>query len=139
MSETGSALRATSDALLADLQQLEALEHEKRDLEPDDPRLVELAEQVEGISRRVLGRTVRQRQLSAVAHELADAGSAEAPDAPISETPREIHLILADWREAERRAASADSDSAEGHSAALAVDRFREEYRRAQDAATRAR
>ena len=134
MSETGSALRATSDALMADLERLETLEEEKRHLPPGDPRLLELATAVEEIARRLLGQSVRQRELSAVVQELSTAGSRAAPATSIADTPREIHLILSDWRDAERRARAAEPGSADAQAAEDDLDRFREEYRSAHEA-----
>ena len=103
--ETGNALRETSDALLRDLDVLVAIEEEKRTLEPGDPRLVELAERIEEIARRVLDSTNRQHQLTRAVNAQVDRGSPDAPETTIDETPRPIQAVLADWREAERRAA----------------------------------
>ena len=135
MSETGSALRATSDALLVDLETLEALEREKRGLEPGDPRITELAAQVEEIARRLLGGSIRQRELTTVARQLVERGSSNAPDRPIEATRREIHAILSDWRAAERRARDAEPGSLEAEDAERDIDRFRDEYRAAHQAA----
>ena len=139
MSETGSALRTTSDALLADLAALEELEREKRGLEPDDPQLVVKARKVEAIARRLLGASVKQRELTAVANDMASAGHPDAPRSAIEATPREIHQILADWRDAERRARDAADGSSEAATAQADIDRFREEYRAAHDSARRKR
>lgn len=138
MSETGSALRATSDALLADLEALETLEREKRTLQPGDPRVVDLAQAVEQLARRLLGKSVTQRELSAVAQDLAKHGSPEAP-VSISETRREIHLILADWREAERQAGETPPGSPDRVTADVRVQALRDEYREAHQAAKRRR
>ena len=138
LSETGSALRATSDALLADLEALETLEREKRTLQPGDPRLVELAQAVEQLARRLLGKSVTQRELSAVAQDLAIEGSREAP-VSISDTRREIHVILADWREAERQASEMPAGSPERVTADIRVHALREEYGEAHEAAKRRR
>lgn len=139
MSETGSALRATSDRLLADIEALEVLEQRKRELTPGDPQLLDLAAAVEDIARRVLGSSVRQRELSAVAHDVAAADPDAAEATPIAETPREIHLILADWRTAERRARELPDGSPEALVAQAEVDRFRDEYRAAHDSARKKR
>jgi hypothetical protein len=133
VSDTGSALRATSDALMADLQALEELERQKRDLDPDDPQLVETAKRVETIARRLLGQSVKQRELTSVIRELTDSGDPRAPERSIEQTPREIHLILADWRAAERRARDAEPGSPAAEAAAADLDRFREEYRSAHE------
>ena len=132
--ETGHALRETSDALLRDLDALVTIEEEKRMLPAGDPRLVELAERVEEIAGRILQRSSRQHLLTQVAHTQVEAGSPNAPDRPIAATPRSIQAVLADWREAERRAAVAEPGSAEAAEADALVARLRDEYRRAHDA-----
>ena len=135
MGDTGQALRQTSDALLRDLDVLATIEAEKRSLEPGDPRLVQLAERIEEIAQRVLVGSVRQRQLTEVVTEQVETASPDAPEAPIEDTPRQIQAILADWREAERRATAAPHDSAEAAEAQVLVAQLRDEYRRAHEAA----
>jgi hypothetical protein len=139
LSETGSALRATSDALIQDLEHLASLERQKRQLMPDDPRLVALASEVEVIALRVLGRSVRQRELTEDARDEVKAGEPDAPQRSIATTPREIHTILAEWRDAERRASEASPGSAEAKAAEAEIDRLRNEYRQAHEDATRKR
>lgn len=131
MEDTAAGLRATSDALMRDLEVLAAIEDEKRTLPPGDPRLVELAQRVEGVARRVLSSTVRQRKLTEVGNEQAETASPGTPVASIDETPRPIAEILAEWRAAERRAAAAEPGSAEAAEARALGDHHREEYRRA--------
>jgi hypothetical protein len=135
LGDTGQALRETSDALLRDLDVLSTIEEEKRRLEPGDPKLVELASRIEEIAKRVLVGSVRQRQLTEVVTVQVETGSAEAPAEPIEHTPRSIQMILAEWREAERRMAVAAPDSAEALEAEALVDRLRNEYRQAHEAA----
>jgi hypothetical protein len=138
LSDTASALRATSDALLRDLERLAALEQEKRELSPDDPRMVDVAAQVESLALSVLGRSVRQRELT----ERVTTPVARAATAPTDSTvaaPREIHVILAEWRDAERRASEAIPGSADARDAELHIDNLREEYRRAHEEAIRRR
>jgi len=79
----------------------------------------------------------RQHDLTRTVNAQVEAGSARAPEASIDETPRAIQTILADWRDAERRAIAAESGSAEAAEANALVDRLRDEYRRAHDAAAR--
>ena len=131
MDETAADLRATSDALLRDLEVLAAIEDEKRTLEPGDPRLVELAQRVEEIARRVLSSTVRQRRLTEVGHEEAEAAAPGTPTTSIDDTLRPIADILSEWRAAERRAVAADAGSAEAAEARALAARHREEYREA--------
>ncbi len=126
---TGSALRETSDELLRDLEALSVLEDEKRQVAMDDPRLVDLAGQIEQIAGRVLAASERQRELTERIHEAADAGRASEPNKSIDETPRPISAILADWREAERRLAAAADGTAEALEAEVLVESLRDEYR----------
>ena len=135
--DTGTALRETSDALMRDLDVLVTIEEEKRTLEPGDPRLVELAARIEEIARRVLSSTARQHILTRNVNAQVAAGSPDAPAATIDETPRPVQAVLADWREAERRAAAAEPGSAEAAESNAMVDSLRDEYRKAHEAATR--
>jgi hypothetical protein len=118
-------LRATSDALLRDLEALGVLEEEKRTLPLDDPRLVEIAEQVESIAGRVLERTERQTILSRAAAAEPASGSS------IDDVRRPIATILADWREVERRAVQAPEGSAEAAELEVLSLRLRQECREA--------
>ena len=131
MEDTAADLRATSDALMRDLEVLATIEDEKRTLAPGDPRMVELAQRVEDVARRVLSSTVRQRRLTEVGNEQADAAAPGTPVTSIDETPRAIADILAEWRAAERRALAAEPGSAEAAEARALGDHHREEYRRA--------
>ncbi len=134
--ETAHALRATSDALIADLDELSRLEREKRILRLDDPRLEDISERIEALAARVLTSTAVEQDLSEAAREEAIAGSPSAPEQSIDETPpRELHTILDEWRAAERRAAQAAPRSSEAARAALEVQRLRTEYRRARQRA----
>jgi hypothetical protein len=129
-------LRASSDALLDDLARLAGLEQEKRSLTADNPRVVVLAEEIEQLAARVLGQSRRQRSLSETVNDQA-LTTGGLPS--IEETPREIHLILADWREAERQVREAPPDSRQAQEAEAAIDRLREEYRAAHEHARRRR
>lgn len=129
MSKTARALRATSDALLRDLERLAAIEHEKRTLPPDDPRLVQMAAEVTEIAARVLDTSNTQHELTLRAEELVQRRDRDAPTAPIAATPREMSAILSDWREAEREAAAVDADSPEAREIEGRIERLRAEYR----------
>jgi hypothetical protein len=119
-------LRATSDALLRDLEALGVLEEQKRTLALDDPRLVEIAMQVEAIAGRVLARTERQTILSQAA-----AAEALADGASIDDVRRPIAMILAEWREVERRGLKAPAGSAEADEIEILSLRLRQECREA--------
>lgn len=137
MPDAGAALREASDALLRDLEALSVLEDEKRQIAPGDPRLVDLAGQIEQIATRVLVASGRQRVLTERIHGAAEAGSPSAPDASIDDTPRPIAAILSDWRDAERRLEAAEPGTAEAREAEILVERLRDEYRTAHEAASR--
>ena len=139
MEDTAADLRATSDALMRDLEVLAAIEDEKRTLAPGDPRLVELAQRVEDVARRVLSSTVRQRKLTEVGNEQVEAAAPGTPVSSIDETPRAVADILAEWRTAERRAAASEPGSAEEAEARALADHHREEYRRALEERSPAR
>jgi hypothetical protein len=125
LTDLTSALRATSDALLRDLEVLTALEEEKRSLPLDDPQVAELSDRIEDIAQRILASSTHQRQLSD-----------EVTGAPIEAQPRPVAAILAEWRDAERARAQAEPGSAEALEADLRVRRARDEYRAAFDAAS---
>ena len=125
MTRTAKALRTTADVLRRDLEALLALEDEKRALDFDDPRLHELAHQVEEIAARVL-------QVSTEQTELTEVVAAEGAPGSIDTTRRPIAEILADWRDLERRAERAEPGSAEAAEVAALLRQVRAEYRAAQ-------
>jgi hypothetical protein len=129
MQSPSDALRTVSDALMRDLEALVAAEQKKREVSPDDPRLVTLAAEVDAIARRVLGLTERQQDIAEDVHDLAAEGGPES----IEDTIRPIGVILAEWRAAERDATAAGPGSAEATAARSAADRLRDEYRRAYE------
>jgi hypothetical protein len=114
---------------MSDLTALQELEQTKREIEPGDPRLVRVAAQIEQLASRVLGASVEQLHLTERVHRLVEAGSPQAPDAPIEDMKREMRVILADWRDAERRARLAEPGSPDALSAAADIERYRAEYR----------
>ncbi len=137
IAQTEHALRATSDSLLASVEELYQLETEKRTLPPGDPRLVELSEAIERIAVRVLGSTVEQRVLS---EEAAVEVAVEDPPAPrraIQDVaPRSVQEVLAAWRDAERRATAAAPGSPEAAAVTTEIERLRVEYREARNRAS---
>lgn len=135
MVDAAAELRATSDLLLLDLEALGNLEEQKRLTPHGDDKLVDLAARIEEIAERVLHGSRRQRELTEVVTEAASAG--EVSEAETIEAMRSVSAILADWREAERIASQAAPGSRERTEAESVAERFREEYRRAFDAARR--
>ena len=75
MSDLDSDLRATAEDIAADAARLTAIENEKARLGTDDPRLVELSAEGEAIARRLLPKTVAERELATEAM-LTDGGAA---------------------------------------------------------------
>jgi hypothetical protein len=131
MSRTAKVIRATSDSLLRDLETLETLELEKRRLAPDDPELVTVATRIEEVAARVLQSSHEQRALTERIEAMHEVGDPDAPTVPIEEAPRDIHAILAQWREAEREIETATPGSIEHEAAKQRARRLRDEYREA--------
>jgi hypothetical protein len=69
--DTEQDLKATAADVIADAERLKAIEVAKGTLEPDDPRLTELAAEAEAIARDLPVKTAAQSELVA---ELADKG-----------------------------------------------------------------
>ncbi|HET9521192.1 MAG TPA: hypothetical protein VFO73_09125 [Candidatus Limnocylindrales bacterium] len=57
-------LRATADSIIDDADRLRALEVEKKALDPADPRVDQLSEQVERVVDRLEDKTAIERELS---------------------------------------------------------------------------
>jgi len=134
VSDTALRLRATSDALLRDLEALGALEEEKRTLPATDPRLTDLARRIHEIAGRVLERTVDQRELTELSVRRSVAALPDAADPPIEAVVRSPASVLAEWRAAEQRAAAIDPATPEAAELRILADRLREEYRAAFEA-----
>jgi hypothetical protein len=127
-------LRDTSDSLLRALDRMNDLEGEKRAVPTGSPRFVELASRVEDLAVEVLRRTERQMSLAEDTQERRLAGGGIGrPVATIPAAPRELALILSEWRDAERQLADSDPASGEASVAAANVRRLREEYRLAHE------
>lgn len=116
-------LRHTSDALLEQLSQLEELERTKRELEPGSPAQVRLARRVESLARKVLSTAGQQTD---VVEALAETTEGTSPVAT-----REPHIVLAEWREAERSMERERPGTQGWEKARTDVERLRQEYRRA--------
>ena len=57
-------LRATEDSIRRDADHVKTLEEEKAALDPTDPRVVRLSEQVERITARLQDKAAAERELS---------------------------------------------------------------------------
>jgi hypothetical protein len=129
--EIDEQLRSTSDRMLETLEQLHLLEIEKRSLAPGSRRFQKLAREVERLADSMVAHAEKQAELADEAAESAQ------PLPPIEGVPRDVTTILAEWREAERRATAAHPGSADEISARADVDRLRAEYQRAHRVASR--
>ena len=151
MTDPALALRATSDALLADISRLADLERAKRHLQPGDERLVEVSAEIEVIADRVLQGSAEERARSEDAAAMVELGVEHAPEQSIEETDpprpadappappaapksRSIQAVLEEWRDAERRAGAALPGSPEGELARAEAERLKAEYHRAYQA-----
>ncbi len=141
-SPTSAALRGASDTLLAALDELHRLEVLKRHEQPGTDQFVELARQIRDLATEVLIASSSQEHLAEAAAAVADVAPATAGSMPtIVETKpsREVHLVLAEWRDAERRLGAAEPGTEEAIRAEDDVRRLRLEYRAAHEAALHTR
>jgi hypothetical protein len=130
-------LRSASDEVLDKLDKLHELEVEKRSIPPTDPRFQRLAKEVQQLAEGLTSTAEVQAELGEKVAEKHEMAGGEAP--AINETNRDVMTILAEWRDAERRAAGAVAGSAEEAAARADVDRLRAEYQRALAAANERR
>ena len=130
-------LQAASDTLLTTLDRLAALEAETRTLTPDDPRLLEVADEIEGLAAEVYRVARAQGHISEVAQVMALTDAPDTPAGPIEAADRHLHQVLDDWRAAERELASAPPGSPAAADARTRARELRGEYRRAYKDARR--
>ena len=135
--EVETDLRMTSDRMLRTLEQLESLENEKRALKPDSPRFLRLATEIERLAAAVFAQTHAQQQLGKRAQVVSEKTGADITPIEDVRTTRDLQHILADWRDAERRLATAAPDSAEHAQATADAGRLRDEYHRTYSTGTR--
>ncbi len=128
-------LRTTSDTLLRTLDRMHELEEQKRAIPSGGEEFLRLAREIDVLALQVLRQTERQESIAETTIERRKAGGGLGrPIAAIPPEPRALHVILSDWREAERRLAAARQGTPEEAEAASAVQRFRDEYRIAHEA-----
>ena len=72
MSEREDALQATTEDLIADAEELQALERRKASMSPDDPRQDALAEEAVDLVREMVPKAVAQ-------HEIVTEGPEDGP------------------------------------------------------------
>lgn len=135
--EIESDLRVASDRILQTLEQLDALESEKRTLKPGSDRFQVLSKEVERLAAEIFAQTHAQQSLGERAKVAAARTGTELPSIEESTAVRELPVILAEWRDAERRLQLAASDTAEHAVATSDISRLRDEYQRAYSAGER--
>jgi hypothetical protein len=120
--------------MLAMIEQLQALENEKRAEKPGSPRFVKLAAEIEKLAGMVLKQTAQQETLAEGTHAAVKAGL--EMNTPIDQVApaRDVGVILTDWRDAERRLSATATDTADHAKAAADVRRLRDEYHRYYEA-----
>jgi hypothetical protein len=64
MSDPRQDLRSTAESIRRDAERVKTLEDEKAALDPDDPRVAELSEQIERMTAGLEDKATAQRQLS---------------------------------------------------------------------------
>lgn len=67
MTETGDDLRSTSESIAADAERLRGIEEQKQNLPDGHPDVVALSDEAEQLARKILPKTVAERELAAEA------------------------------------------------------------------------
>lgn len=124
-------LRFTSDEMLRALERLRELESRKRKVKPGTERFRKLAEEVEALAGSIFTQTAEQQRLAAESVGLTETRVIDAPPIDQIGPVRELHMILNEWRDAERRLAAAAPGSEDAADADADAERLRQEYRRA--------
>jgi hypothetical protein len=65
MDEREDAIRATADDLIADAETLQAIEGKKATMHPDDPRIVDLADDAVALVKEMNSKATLQREIVA--------------------------------------------------------------------------
>jgi hypothetical protein len=126
-------LRATSDQMLNTLSELERLENEKRNERPGTERFRSLAAEIERLASSVFAQTHNQRRLAEITRDTVQRTGESIATIEDMAPARDVRIILAEWRVAERKAAETPPETAE-HSEAIAESRrLRDEYQRAHE------
>ena len=120
-------IRATSDHTFAILERLRTVEHDKREVALGSPEFVEMAREVERLSRLLFRWAGLQMQLATESSAAVSRGDIPA-DPLVAIQPRALDRVLALWREAQMRLELAKPGSAEAAAAADDIERLREEY-----------
>jgi hypothetical protein len=129
-------LRAASDRVMRTLERLQELETEKRGIDPGTPRFRKIAREVERLAASVFSHSHVQQELAEETVSLREETGVALPPIDEVEPSREIQVVLAEWRDAERRMIEATAGSAERTQAEADAGRLRAEYRRTYQSLT---
>jgi hypothetical protein len=125
-------LRAHSDHMLELIERLHTLEQQKHHVGVGTPEFLELAGEVERLSRLVFRWSGIQMQ--SAEHAAAAVERGETPGTPLDAVqPRKLDVVLAFWREAQLRFELAKPGSDEAAQAAADIERLREEFHATQE------
>lgn len=126
-------LRRRSDQIIESMAQLANLEVDKREAQPGTAAFVRTAKSVREQARVLLELAGDEERLAERLQTLRDQAAGAVPERSIAQVPgvRPIQVVLAEWREAERRMLHAETGSEAERAAKADAVRLREEYQRA--------
>jgi hypothetical protein len=126
-------LRRRSDQILETIAKLTNLEVDKREAQPGTGAFVDTARSVRELVQTLLHLAGDEQRLAERLQRLRQAAHGAVPERPIARVSgaRSIQVVLAEWREAERRLIQAEVASDAERDAQADAARLREEYRRA--------
>jgi hypothetical protein len=126
-------LRRRSDQILETIAKLANLEVDKREAQPGTGAFVDTARSVRELAQALLDLAGDEQRLAQRLQGLRHAAHGAVPERSIAHVPgaRPIQVVLAEWREAERRLIQAEAGSDAERDAEADAERLREEYQRA--------
>jgi hypothetical protein len=126
--------RATTDQMLEIIENLRAVEQQKRHVAVGSPEFLDAAKRAEELSRLAFRWAQMQLEMALDTQNRIGAGQIPGDVHLVDVQPRRIDRILANWREAQLRLEIAALGSPEAQAAARDIERYREEYQVAHDA-----
>ena len=126
--------RATSDQMVEILEDLRAVEDQKRHVPVGSPEFIIAAKGAEELSRLAFRWAQMQLQMALAVQSRIAAGELAGDVTLVSVEPRPLDRVLAHWREAQLRLEIAALGSPEAEAAARDIERLREEYIASQGA-----
>jgi hypothetical protein len=126
-------LRRRSDQIVETIAKLANLEVDKREAQPGSAGFVDTAISVRKLAQTLLDLAGDEQQLAERLQGLRQQADGAVSSRPIAHIPgaRPIQVVLAEWRDAERRLSEAEAASDAQRQADADAVRLREEYQRA--------